>query len=275
MARDPYYGSVTASLHYNGADESTTFTDSSIFIRTVTANGGAQLTTGTKQFGTAGGDFTGTNAYLTIPGGTHFDLLGNDFTIEHWLNVPTSPNTGATFARTSSSGNASRYATFLTSGGKLEFFADGFSTVTAVVSTTTDLRDDTWHHVAFTRCGNLWSAWVDGVQEDSRTLDFTFTASNNNLFIGADAQSTTSRDPNIYMDDFRFTPGVCRYIATFAPPTEAFPDQGGVSVALVWIGLGGPVINRSRLLLDKAEAALSGTRRQRQIKSLVRSRRRR
>lgn len=54
-------------LHMDGTNDSTTFTDSSNYVHTVTEQNDAKLKTGQKKFGTASGYFDGTGDYLTVP----------------------------------------------------------------------------------------------------------------------------------------------------------------------------------------------------------------
>ena len=59
---------TTLLLHMDGANNSTSFVDSSSRVNSVTNVGGnALIKTAVKKFGNAGGYFNGTNAYLTIP----------------------------------------------------------------------------------------------------------------------------------------------------------------------------------------------------------------
>lgn len=59
-------GFTKLMLHCDGVDTSTTFTDSEITPKTVTANRGAQLTTSTSKFGTASGYFNGNGWALSV-----------------------------------------------------------------------------------------------------------------------------------------------------------------------------------------------------------------
>lgn len=74
-------------LSMNGSDASTTFTDESDTIHTVTAVNNAQLDTADKKFGTASGLFDGTLDYLTVPDHTDWDFSGGIWTVDTWIKV--------------------------------------------------------------------------------------------------------------------------------------------------------------------------------------------
>jgi hypothetical protein len=76
---DPSFASVSALLHFDGSDGSTTFTDVTGTIWT--ANGNAQIDTAQSVFGGASGLFDGTGDFITTPDATKFSLSNADFCI--------------------------------------------------------------------------------------------------------------------------------------------------------------------------------------------------
>jgi len=60
-------------LHFDGADASTTFTDSELTPKTVTANGGVSIRTAQSKFGGASGYFSGSGFDSYAKVGLHFD----------------------------------------------------------------------------------------------------------------------------------------------------------------------------------------------------------
>jgi len=74
---------VWVALLFDGADASTTFTDSSSYARTMTAFGNAKLDASQKKYGTASGYFDGDSDYIkaaTIP-----QLANLNWRIEFWF----------------------------------------------------------------------------------------------------------------------------------------------------------------------------------------------
>lgn len=67
-------------LHYDGDNGSTIITDSSIYQKSVAANGDAALTTAVKKFGTASLDLPGTNDFLTAGSAADWKFLHNGST---------------------------------------------------------------------------------------------------------------------------------------------------------------------------------------------------
>lgn len=78
-------------LECNGSDGSTTFTDSSPLVNTVTANGNAQIDTAQSVAGGASCLLDGTGDYLTIPSNTEFSFLGHDFDITIYIRPVANP----------------------------------------------------------------------------------------------------------------------------------------------------------------------------------------
>ena len=81
-------------LHCDGDDSSTTFTDSGATSHTVTANGGAIISTEQSKFGGAAAKFDGSSAYLSIPDHADWFMGAGAFTIDFWVRFNSLPTTG-------------------------------------------------------------------------------------------------------------------------------------------------------------------------------------
>jgi hypothetical protein len=81
----------------DGADNSTTFTDSSPTAHTVTRSGDAKISTTQSQFGGASAYFDGTGDYLTVANSEAFNFGSGDFTIDCWIR-PAAVSAHAIFA---------------------------------------------------------------------------------------------------------------------------------------------------------------------------------
>ena len=59
------------------------------------------------------------------------------------------------------------------------------------------------------------------------------------FLMGSASNNASTTGINGYLDDFRITKGVARYIANFTPPTSAFPHAltGGTENALIFDNL--------------------------------------
>jgi len=217
-------------LHCNGADTSTTFTDSARIgtAKTVTANGNAQVDTAQSKFGGASGLFDGTGDYLSIPTSSDFDFASGDFTIDFWVR----PN-----ALSGHEGLTSINNVALTSGGFfMEFDNAGAPSaplrvfVTYTDATTTDtyatggFSTGTWYHIAFVRSGSNFYIFVDGVQKATWSSAKQLKDAPNGMVIGR-LYTDSAGNFNGWIDEFRVTKGYARWTAAFTPPTRAYGDS--------------------------------------------------
>jgi hypothetical protein len=90
---DPQFGSVSLLLHGDGANGSTTITDSSRLTNTVTAVGDAQISTAQSKFGGASIAFDGSGDYLTISSSSALSIGSGDYTVEFWIRWTALPET--------------------------------------------------------------------------------------------------------------------------------------------------------------------------------------
>jgi hypothetical protein len=219
-ASDPNFSSVSLLLHMDGSNGSTTFTDSSSNVLTVTANGNAQISTAQNKFGGASGLFDGSGDSISAASSTLLDLPG-DFTIEFWHYIVSITASGF-FGRINSS-NINAVALDLTGGVyRLRASSNGTSHDLAVTFTGQAPTANVWQHVAVTRAGNTWRLFRDGTQIGTTTNSLTPYTSTDPLIIGG--RTATANSLNGYIDEFRVTKGVARYTANFTAPTAAFPD---------------------------------------------------
>lgn len=209
---DEHFASVVLLMHFEGADGSTTFTDSSTANRAMTAVGSTQIDTAQKKYGNAAGLFSSSS--LTAAASNDFSFGTNDLTLEFFLRYNTNASFQVPFSLNDSTANLLR----IQSGNTVLFIAGG---VTIFSNSITTLANGVWYHLAITRSGNTWRLFVDG------TIALTATASatvggNFMLRIG---DYSAGNFLNGWLDEYRITKGVARYTANFTPPTEAFPDS--------------------------------------------------
>lgn len=227
---DPYCSQVSLLLHGNGANGSTTITDSSLSPKTVTAAGDAQISTAQSKFGggsilfdtllsnSSGGD------YLQVANSSGFDFGVSDFTIELWY-FP--------IARTTYSSIINRdtadYPWCLFHGSSVNSGNPGiqFGSNTAWSSQFLSfgyVENNQWCHLAVTRTTGVFrtfnngtlvntdSSWSGAIQDNAGPLQIGKNGSSNGYTLRA------------YINELRITKGVARYTANFTPPTAPFPD---------------------------------------------------
>lgn len=221
---DPYFANVSLLLHCDGANGSTTFTDSSAAARTVTPSN-CTISTAQSKFGGASARFaSGVLPRLSIPTSADFDFGSGDFTLEAWVRPDTSTFTGTLMDR-------GRYTDFspwtlILVDGKVRLTCStGAFTSWDVcnILSTTALAANTWYHVAATRQSTAFKIFINGTEEGSATSSATLGTTTEPVQVG---RSNTSANPFLgYMDDIRITKGVARYTSGFSVPTEAFPNS--------------------------------------------------
>ena len=224
-SNDPNFSSVSLLLHLDGANNSTTFTDSSSNNRTVTASGSAKLSTAVTKFGSASLNCnSGSDANITTAANILSVAASQDFTVEFWLyptQFATGLNGSSTYGIAESQGGSDWMLSMGDTAGvkKLVLATDN---ATIQITHQTNLVVNTWQHIAAVRSSNVFSIYIDGVKSSaSYTRSDAFN--NSSFFSFGPRQAGASN--RLYMDDIRFTTNVARYTATFTPPTTAFPDS--------------------------------------------------
>jgi hypothetical protein len=214
---DPQFGSVSLLLHGNGANGSTTITDSSPTPKTVTAVGNAQISTTQSKFGGASIAFDGTGDYLDIGSNSAFGYGLNNFTIEFWIYRNASAVLQVLLDHRV--GTSVRVApTIYISSNSVYYYTDGNNRIMGGTLASTQ-----WVHVALSRSGSSTRLFLDGVQTGS-----TYSDTNNYIDspvrVGGANDGSSVASINGYIDDLRITKGIARYTANFTPPAAPFPD---------------------------------------------------
>ena len=231
--QDPYVNNVSLMLSMDGANNSTTFIDSSQNALAVTAVADAKISTAQSKFGGSAAYFDGTGDYLTVANNAVNAFGLGDFTIECWVNFSALPGTAGQNMGIANTMTSTGSATFthwwlglLNSAGtlRLHLGRHGNGAVFAYVNWTPALN--TWYHIAVTRSSSsVISMFIDGVSQSVTTSgsnwanDFSATGI---LSIGLVATALTF---NGYIDDFRLT-RAARYTASFTPPVAPLSLPG-------------------------------------------------
>jgi hypothetical protein len=222
IIKDPYYSAVSLLLHTNGANGSTTFTDSGPNALSVTANGNANTSTAQKKFGSASASFDGTsNTYIYSSSNSVFEFGTGDFTVECWVYINSFNGTFNSFMQSDAVGisyNDKWWFSHYEAASQLRFgrhyTSDG---AYCSWSPTTGV----WYHVAACRVSGFIYLFIDGVSQSVTSNIGSVSWGQNGLAIGA---VSTPYYLNGYVDDIRITKGVGRYKTSFALPTRPYPD---------------------------------------------------
>jgi hypothetical protein len=135
--------------------------------------------------------FDGSNEYAQIADHDSLDMnAGQDFSIECWVRpLNTQPNAGAQLSILEKwngvAGTPIPYALrYVRSSGTVQAVRSNGSTSATLVSTTS-IRDNLWHHLAFVKSGTTLTLYIDGRPEASASDVSGSTANASNLFIAA------------------------------------------------------------------------------------------
>jgi len=223
---------ATLLLHFDGADGSTTFTDSSQNGLTVTANGNASISTAQSMFGGASGYFdgnTGTGMLFQPASNEEYSslLLDADFTVEFWVNFDSFNDTQVMTMSRWQGGGTNGWAIWHHSGwpNKITFWADSFSHEVPFLESSSTVSAGVWYHVAVTRSGDKFTLWIDGVNEAEATQNVQITKSLISIGYYVDGNFFAYAYPlRGYIDEFRVVKGAAVYTANFTPPTQPFSN---------------------------------------------------
>lgn len=218
---DPLFGYTVLLLHGDG-----NFTDSSAYATTMRTGGTPPTTSATTyKFGNGSLSFSGVaNNWLYTPTSIVYSLLSNNFTIEMWIYLTTSANTGIlgndVWTGTFTAG--SNWVLWQNSGGVINF------QFTASVNLTTTISTGNWYHLAIVRNGSAFAMYVNGASVATTTSSSALTSGTDAIYVGGynQTQGGNLATINGFLDDVRITNGYARYTTNFTPPVAPFPNGG-------------------------------------------------
>lgn len=217
---------VTLLLHMDGANGSTTFTDSSSYTNSIFNFGNATNSTTQQKFGTASGHFDGTaNSALQAQAVSIGDVTV-DFTVDFWV-FPTSQTGTQTLFENFSGGSFQSYLVQMVTDGatgmNIELFSSSAGTSWDIANGTVvgNVQLNVWSHFAFEQLGDYLLIFVNGNLTFSifNNLGLKGYAGNPVFCIGSTAANTQGYIG--YIDEFRYTNGLARWTSSFNVPIVA------------------------------------------------------
>lgn len=197
--------------------------------KAVTVVGNTNISTAQSIIGGSSIYFDGSGDYLIIPYSTDFNLYSNtDFTIDFWIKTSMTDLTqfgpsGGTAAWSEEAWNIRINNT----SGKIAFYCSSAGTYAYDLSleSTTNINNNTWHHVAIVRKnGNLVNLYIDGISESSQTYSRESRPINSGYPFRIAAIGTTSvttyTNFNGYLSHFRITNSKPIWTSNFTPPSS-------------------------------------------------------
>ena len=162
---------------------------------------------------------------LQTPNSADFTLGSGNFTVDFWFN-PNGNSAGGfkgLFGQADTSGtypntvsvemyrdNANKLNTIIGVGGNAPSMVSTSTFVTAV-----------WSHIALVRNGNVYSFYVNGVQEGTTTFAGAVNARTSVFAVGG-IGGTVPQSDNMFFDEFRLSVGVARWTGNFTPPSAPY-----------------------------------------------------
>jgi len=211
-----YDTQIALYLPFNGS-----LTDFSSYGHTVSAVGDAAVTTSPFQFhGSCA--FDGNGDLLTVPHNNIFDFVGNDFTIEGFINPTTAAGVQGVYAQWGGTGSRS-FKVVISTAAKLEINGskDGSSgnQINQIASTALELN--TFSHFAVTREGSNFRIFINGVNRGTTTDSGNLYNSSANIAIGGNRADQTTSTLFGNLEDFRVINGLALYTTAFEVPTRS------------------------------------------------------
>lgn len=206
-------------LHMDGANNGTTFTDSSTAARTVTPSGNAKTSTTQSKFNGSSAYFDGTGDYLSIADTAGIEPGSSDFTLQAWIRPDNVSAGNYTFF--SKRADTSVVGPFLLrrEGNVLSLKHSTDGTAWADQDTGGTLTANTWHHVALVRSGSSLKVYLDGTSVITQTVSGSLHNNSSALLIGGD---TNANQWIGYMDEVVYEMSA-RWTANFTPPSVPYP----------------------------------------------------
>jgi hypothetical protein len=216
LYEDPFMEQVSLLLHADGSGS--TFVDSSLTPKEITASGNATQSATQSKWGGKSAYFDGSGDWLSAPNSTALDLSGTSaWVIEGWLYPTANQAYGAILAKRSGSSPTS-YQLFF--NGQYFGFYDGATMVTSNVQGSLNQ----WSHFACAYdSGTVRLYWNGSIVG---TGSSTISEVNVPLTIGRHFSSLEEAYAG-YLDDLRITKGSNRGYTgeTILVPTAAFPTS--------------------------------------------------
>ena len=206
-------GNTLLLCHMDGSNNSTTITDSSSTVHSITANGNAKLDTAKQKFGATSCYFDGSGDYLSIPDHDNWNMsTTTNYTIEFWMYPTSNSGDRGWVSQIQDDNNGWYIRNTATGAAGLTMWEAGSATLN--LGSSGVFTNNSWQHVAMVKEGNDYEFFRDG------TSIHQSTDSSSDTFSGVLAIGTVLRSSpqpfDGYIDELRIS-NVARYTTTFTP----------------------------------------------------------
>jgi hypothetical protein len=207
-------------LHMDGADGSTTFTDSSPSNHTLTRQGSPApvISTAQKKFGSASADYTAVSVGdIALDGSADFAFGTGDFTIDMWVYNATMPASGKVLWKSGTFG-AGQNMLVVGVAGVIVYYVG----TTSSISSSITLNTGQWQHVALVRASGIVTLYVDGSVGGTTADNTNYGSTALYPTFGGDWNEVLFSSIAGYLDEIRVLKGRAAWTAPFTPPTSAY-----------------------------------------------------
>jgi len=225
---DPYWSHVELLMKMNGPNDGTSFVDSCLRPKTITAYGNARYSHYRSVFGGSSGWVDGEGDYIHIS--CPIDFGNAPWTIEFWYCPSARTNYGAILGCDEPDQPIMFYHGNSVCGGVPVVGVGPSSSVwfdnAHVSAAEADLSfgpvsNNVWYHFALVRDGDLFKTFKNGLLMSTGGVDSPGQS------VGSFSTITLGKNGTHYLaawfDELRITKGICRYASDFMVPTVEFP----------------------------------------------------
>lgn len=243
-------------LHFDGTNASTSFIDSSLYGKTLTPSGNAQISTAQSKFGSSSASFDGTGDFLTTQDNNDFNFSNGNFTIHFWIRRAATGSLQYMFGQCNNglSAGISFISGFQSDNTILTSYTTDGTTLKQVATAGTITDTNTWHHLAYVRNTTTLTIYIDGVSSATYPISTDTIFDSTNLFgIGCPGETTTSTF-NGFIDEFVVIKGTAKWTTNFTAPTRPTMTSYIDQLALI-----GANTNTTNDFSDRLSRSKSGT----------------
>jgi len=213
-------------MHFEGANGSTTFTDSNAggSAHTWSTSGSCALSTSSPKLGVS--NLHVSTVGITTPNISEFNLGTSDWTVECWLNFNGVSGGGfkGICGQTRASASISQTGLYVYRDNSNKILAGAYSgTNTWTVTSSSTFATSNWFHFAFVRSGNNLLLFINGTQEGgtlaiSGAINYDSGATFGVGCVGSSVPGGYNQD----VDEFRLSVGIARWTSNFTPPNAPY-----------------------------------------------------
>jgi len=219
-------------LMLHGDGNGAAFVDSSARAHAVSAHGNATQSADVSKWGSAI-SLDGNGDRLSIPDSEDWNIGGDDFTFDLWMNYAAVPANDFDYILSQYPNDTTMWVLYFdnrnaTGNPGLRFGAQSPNFGIGLTQGNMDgWSAGVWYHIAVVRSGNDWSLYRDGVLLDSVVEPGAFPNATGNVQVSGRSMMGGNDFPG-YIDELRISRGIARWTEAFVPPARPYSADPSV-----------------------------------------------